>query len=149
VVDYKLSGSVTPREKFEERAKLQLPLYLLAVEDLWGGTPVGGLYHALRGTSTRRPRGVVAAESAADLAGYELYSRDVVPDEELGELLEATRGRAATIVARIRSGEIRRDPGPREGLRGHDVCPAFCEYAPICRRDRAPAYEEDWEAEER
>ena len=149
VVDYKLSGSVTPREKFEERAKLQLPLYLLAVEDLWGGTPVGGLYHALRGTSTRRPRGVVAAESAPDLAGYDLYSRDVVPEEELGELLEATRGRAATIVARIRAGEIRRDPGPREGLRGHDVCPAFCEYAPICRRDRAPAYEEDWEVEER
>jgi RecB family exonuclease len=149
VVDYKLSGSVTPREKFEERAKLQLPLYLLAVEDLWGGTPVGGLYHALRGTSTRRPRGVVAAESAEDLAGYDLYSRDVVPEEELGELLETTRGRAAAIVARIRAGEIRRDPGPREGLRGHDVCPSFCEYAPICRRDRAPAYEEDWEVEER
>jgi len=149
VVDYKLSGSVTPREKFEERAKLQLPLYLLAVEDLWGGTPVGGLYHALRGTSTRRPRGVVAAESAEDLAGYDLYSRDVVSEEELGGLLEATRERAATIVARIRTGEIRRDPGPREGLRGHDVCPAFCEYAPICRRDRAPAYEEDWEVEER
>jgi RecB family exonuclease len=149
VVDYKLSGSVTPREKFEERAKLQLPLYLLAVEDLWGGTPVGGLYHALRGTSTRRPRGVVAAESAADLAGYDLYSRDVVPEEELGELLEATRERGAAIVARIRAGEIRRDPGPREGLRGHDVCPSFCEFAPICRRDRAPAYEEDWEVEER
>ena len=31
VIDYKLSGSVTPREKFEEQAKLQLPLYLLAV----------------------------------------------------------------------------------------------------------------------
>lgn len=149
VVDYKLSGSVTPREKFEERAKLQLPLYLLAVEELWGGTPVGGLYHALRGTTIRRPRGVVAAESAADLGGYDLYSRDVVPERELGELLEATRGRAATIVARIRGGEISRDPGPREGLRGHDVCPAFCEFAPICRRDRAPAYEEDWEVEER
>jgi RecB family exonuclease len=149
VVDYKLSGSVTPRERFEERAKLQLPLYLLAVEDLWGGTPVGGLYHALRGTSTRRPRGVVAAESAADLAGYDLYPRDVVPEEELGQLLEQTRERAATIVARIRAGEIRRDPGPRAGLRGHDVCPAFCEYAPICRRDRAPAYEEDWDVEER
>ncbi|MGE0507014.1 MAG: PD-(D/E)XK nuclease family protein, partial [Solirubrobacterales bacterium] len=129
--------------------KLQLPLYLLAVEDLWGGRPVGGLYHALRGTSTRRPRGVVAAESAGDLSGYNLYSRDVVPEDELGELLEATRARAATIVARIRTGDIRRDPGPREGLRGHDVCPAFCEYAPICRRDRAPAYEEDWEVEER
>jgi RecB family exonuclease len=149
VIDYKLSGSVTPREKFEERAKLQLPLYLLAAERLWGAIPVGGLYHALRGTSTRRPRGVLAAESAADLAGYGPYSRDVVPAEELGELLEATRARAATIVARIRAGEIRRDPGPRAGLRGHDVCPSFCEFAPICRRDRAPAYEQDWEVEER
>jgi RecB family exonuclease len=149
VIDYKLSGSVTPREKFEERAKLQLPLYLLAAERLWGVAPVGGLYHALRGTSIRRPRGVVAAESAAELAGYDLYSRDVVPEAELGELLEATRERAAAIVARIRAGEIRRDPGPREGLRGHDVCPSFCEFAPICRRDRSPTYEEDWEAEER
>jgi RecB family exonuclease len=149
VLDYKLSGSVTPREKFEERAKLQLPLYLLAAEQLWGATPVGGLYHALRATSTRRPRGVVAAESAADLAGYDLYSRDVVPEEELEELLEATHERAATIVARIRAGEIRRDPGPRAGLRGHDVCPSFCEFAPICRRDRSPTYEEDWDVEER
>ncbi len=149
VVDYKLSGSVTPREKFEERAKLQLPLYLLAAEELWGVTPVGAIYHPLRGTSTRRPRGVVAAESAADLAGYDLYSRDVVPEQELGELLEETRGRAATIVARIRAGEISRDPGPRAPLRGHDVCPKFCEFAPICRRDRAPAYEDDWEVEER
>ncbi len=37
VIDYKLSGSVTPREKFEEQAKLQLPLYLLAVERALGG----------------------------------------------------------------------------------------------------------------
>ncbi len=59
VIDYKLSGSVTPREKFEEQAKLQLPLYLLAVAEHWGAEPVGGLYHPLRGTSVRRPRGVV------------------------------------------------------------------------------------------
>ncbi len=149
VLDYKLSGSVTPREKFEERAKLQLPLYLLAVAAHWGGEPVGGLYHPLRATSYRRPRGAVAAESAGDLAGYGLYPRDVVPAEELEALLEDARARSGSIVARMRAGEIRRDPGPREGLRGHDVCPAFCEFAPICRRDRAPRYEEDQEAEER
>ena len=65
VLDYKLSGSVTPREKFEEQAKLQLPLYLLAVAEHWGGEPVGGLYHPLRGTSVRRPRGVVDGGSGA------------------------------------------------------------------------------------
>jgi RecB family exonuclease len=149
VVDYKLSGSVTPREKFEEQAKLQLPLYLLAVAEHWGAEPVAGLYHPLRGTSVRRPRGVVAEEAAAGLAGYGLYDRDVVDAEGLEEVLADSRRRAGEIVARMRSGDIRRDPGPRRGLRGHDTCPPFCTFAPICRRDRAPEYEEDEEVEER
>ncbi len=149
VIDYKLSGSVTPREKFEEQAKLQLPLYLLAVAEHWGAAPIGGLYHPLRGTSVRRPRGAIEADAAADLGGYDLYDRDVIDAEALEELLEDSRRRAAAIVARMRSGEIRRDPGPRPGLRGHDVCPPFCTFAPICRRDRAPQYEEDEEVEER
>jgi ATP-dependent helicase/DNAse subunit B len=149
VIDYKLSSSVTPREKFEEEAKLQLPLYLLAVAEHWGATPVGGLYHRLRGTSTRRPRGVVEQGAAGDLAGYRLYGPDLVDEEGFEQLLEDSRGRAERIVSRMRGGEIRRDPGPRQGLRGHDVCPKFCSFAPICRRDRAPRYVEDEEVEER
>ncbi len=149
VIDYKLSGSVTPREKFEEQAKLQLPLYLLAAERHWGVEPVGGLYHPLRGTSVRRPRGVVAEEAAEDLADYGLYSRDVVDAEGLEELLADSRRRAGEIVARMRAGDIRRDPGPRRGLRNHDTCPPFCDFAPICRRDRAPQFEEDEDVEER
>lgn len=149
VIDYKLSGSVTAREKFEEQAKLQLPLYLLAVAEHWGATPVGGLYHPLRGTSVRRPRGVVAEDSAPDLAGYDLYGKDVVDSQALEELLSESRRRAGEIVARMRTGDIRRDPGPQRGLRGHDVCPPFCTFASICRRDRAPQYEEDEEVEER
>jgi ATP-dependent helicase/DNAse subunit B len=149
VIDYKLAGQVTPREKFEERAKLQLPLYLLAVAEHWGAQPVGALYHPLRGTSTRRPRGVVSSEVTEALAGYNLYSGDVVDPEGLEELLEDSRRRAAAIVARMRGGEIRRDPGPRPGLRGHDVCPPYCTFASICRRDRSPRYEEDDEGEER
>ncbi|MBS1846342.1 MAG: PD-(D/E)XK nuclease family protein [Actinobacteria bacterium] len=147
VHDYKLAASVTPRDKFEERAKLQLPLYLLAAQIHWGAEPVGGIYHPLRGTSNRRPRGLVAKSSAGDLAGYDLYRPDVVDDEALEKILETTRERGAAIVARIRAGEIRRDPGPREGLRGHDVCPTWCSFAPICRRDRAPSYVEQEENE--
>jgi RecB family exonuclease len=149
VLDYKLSSAVTAREKFEEQAKLQLPLYLLAVAMHWGATPVGGLYHPLRGSSVRRPRGVVLEEAAADLAAYGLYGNDVVDAEGFEQLLADSRRRAGEIVARMRAGEIRRDPGPRRGLRNHDVCPTFCTFAPICRRDRAPQYEEDTEVEER
>lgn len=149
VIDYKLAGQVTPREKFEERAKLQLPLYLLAVAEHWGAEPVAALYHPLRGTSSRRPRGVVSAEAAEELAGYDLYKGDVVEPEGLVELLADSRQRASAIVTRMRGGEIRRDPGPRPGLRGHDECPAYCTFASICRRDRAPRYMENEEGDER
>jgi RecB family exonuclease len=149
VLDYKLSGAVTPREKFEERAKLQLQLYLVAVAEHWGARPVGGLYHPLRGTAVRRPRGMVLDDASGDFASYRPYDNDVVDREEFEALLAEARARAGAIVARMRSGDIRRDPGPREGLRGHDVCPTFCEFAPICRRDRAPVTEEDFEVEER
>jgi ATP-dependent helicase/DNAse subunit B len=148
VLDYKLSGSVTPRDKFEEKAKLQLQLYLIAVAEHWGGEPIGGLYHPLRGTSVRRPRGAVLDEAAEDLASYGLVRTDLVDAEGLEELLTDARRRASAIVARMRRGDIRRDPGPRESLRGHDTCPTFCDFAPICRRDRAPVTDDDFEVEE-
>jgi len=149
VLDYKLSRVVTPREKFEEQAKLQLQLYLIAVAEHWGADAIGGLYHPLRGTSSRRPRGAVRKEAAPRLASYRLYDKDLVDIEGFEEMLADARRRAGEIVARMRAGEIRRDPGPRRGLRGHDVCPTFCEFAPICRRDRAPADAEDEKWEER
>jgi RecB family exonuclease len=148
VIDYKLAAQVTPREKFEERAKLQLPLYLLAVAEHWGAKPAGALYHPLRGTSSRRPRGVVSSAAADELTGYGLYAGDVVDPGELEELLAESRRRASAIVARMRSGDIRRDPGPRAGLRGHDACPSYCTFASICRRDRAPSYDDE-EGDER
>jgi ATP-dependent helicase/DNAse subunit B len=149
VLDYKLSRVVTPRKKFEEQAKLQLQLYLIAVAEHWGADAVGGLYHPLRGTSSRRPRGAVLEEATPRLASYRLYDKDLVDREGFEEMLADARRRAGEIVARMRRGEIRRDPGPRHGLRGHDVCPTFCEFAPICRRDRAPADAEDEKWEER
>ncbi|HEX3359734.1 MAG TPA: PD-(D/E)XK nuclease family protein, partial [Solirubrobacterales bacterium] len=147
VHDYKLASSVTPANKFEEKAKLQLPLYLLAAQTHWGAKPVGGVYHPLRGTSNRRPRGAVAKSSAGDLAGYDPVRGDIVDDEKLEALIEETRERGGAIVSRIRAGDIRRDPGPRAPLKGHDQCPTWCSFAPICRRDRAPSYVEREENE--
>lgn len=143
VFDYKLAGSVTPAAKFEQEAKLQLPLYMEAVERLWGGEAAAGLYHPLRGTRERRPRGLVREDAAAELAAYRPVRTDVLDRGEFGEALERARERATAIVARMRRGDIKRDPGPPAGVRGHDVCPQFCGFAPICRRDRSPAGEEE------
>jgi ATP-dependent helicase/DNAse subunit B len=148
VQDYKVSSRAPAARKLEEEARLQLQLYLLAVGERWGATPSGALYHPLRATKDRRPRGLVLEDAAADLAGYDLVGTDVLPREEFEQMLEEARQRASRIVARMRGGEIRRDPGPRAGLRNHDVCPTYCDFAPICRRDRAPVTEEEREPEE-
>jgi ATP-dependent helicase/DNAse subunit B len=139
VIDYKLAADVTPLKKLEEDAKLQLPLYVSAVAKQWATEPIGGLYLPLRGTSARRPRGAVVEEVAGSLSPYGLSNTDLVDRDGFEELLADTRRRADEIVGRMRRGEIRRDPGPRHGLRGHGICPFFCEFAPICRRDRAPS----------
>lgn len=143
VIDYKLAAEVTPLKKLEEEAKLQLQLYVIAVAEQWSAQPVGGLYLPLRGTSARRPRGAVVDEAAGSLAPYGLARTDLIDRDDFEELLADARRRADEIVVRMRRGDIRRDPGPRRGLRGHDVCPFFCEFAPICRRDRAPSPEGD------
>ncbi|HEU5251772.1 MAG TPA: PD-(D/E)XK nuclease family protein [Solirubrobacterales bacterium] len=146
--DYKVAGRVTPVARFEEEAKLQLPLYALAAEEQWGLTPVAALYHPLRGTRDRSPRGFVLDEDRDDLGSYPLVRTDVLDREGFEAEIENARARASRIVARMRGGEIARDPGPREGLRNHDVCPRYCALAPVCRRDRTPVVDEEREPEE-
>jgi RecB family exonuclease len=146
VIDYKLAREVVPRAKFVEKARLQLQLYLIAVGELWGGEAVGGIYHPLGGTTDRRPRGAVLRDAAGDLP-YGLVGTDLADHDEFEGLLEDARSRATEIVRRMRSGDIRRDPGPPPPSRDHDVCPSYCQFAPICRRDRSAA-EPDEEGEE-
>ena len=149
VLDYKLSGSVTPRDKFEEQAKLQLPLYLLAVAQHWGARPVGGLYHPLRGTSTRAVPAASSAPRPPPTSTAMPSTGATSSRRRASRSCSSTRASAAARSSRgCAGGEIRRDPGPKQG-RQHDVCPTFCTFAPICRRDRAPQYEEDVAVEER
>ncbi|HET7574172.1 MAG TPA: PD-(D/E)XK nuclease family protein, partial [Solirubrobacterales bacterium] len=127
--DYKVAGRVTPALRFEEDAKLQLPLYALAARELWGLRPVGALYHPLRATRERAPRGLVREEERPELDSYGLVKTDVLGSDQFDGILEEARERAGRIVARMRRGEITRDPGPPPGYRDHDVCPAYCSLA--------------------
>jgi ATP-dependent helicase/DNAse subunit B len=148
VHDYKVASRVTPVGRFEEEGKLQLPLYALAARDLWDLNPVGALYHPLRGTRERRPRGFLLEADRDDLASYGPVGTDVLPEERFELAIAEARERADRIVARMRGGEIGRDPGPPPGFRDHDVCPTYCALAPICRRDRTPVADLEREPEE-
>ena len=150
VLDYKLAREVTPVAKFVERGTLQLPLYLLALRELWGIDVVGGLYQPLRPTSNPRPRGLVRKQEGKQLlADIGIYDRDLLPTDDFEAALNDAAGRATQVVARMRSGDIDRDPGPPAGVKGHNQCPTYCGFAPICRRERAPFFvPEDEEDEE-
>jgi hypothetical protein len=142
--DYKTSRLVTSAAKLEQEGKLQLQLYSIAVQELWGIDPAGGIYEPLGATGDHRPRGIANGEERHLLEGLDLYGNDILDSEEFAEAMDRARALAAEIVERMRTGDIRRDPL-------EDSCPKWCEFAPICRRERArpaPEDEEDDDEEE-
>jgi ATP-dependent helicase/DNAse subunit B len=134
--DYKTSRSVTPAAKLEETGKLQLQLYSIAVAELWGIAPAGALYEPLGATDSHRPRGIVNAEEVGLIGEVGLFSNDVLAEEEFAAVLDRARELAGEIVERMRAGDIARDPLEQ-------TCPKWCEFAPICRRERARPVPED------
>ena len=137
VQDYKSGARVDGGKNMLERGKLQLQLYMLAVRELWGREPAGGLYRPLGGTSDRKPKGLLRKAVAEDLAPLDPRPRDHLDDEAFEEALIAARARAAEISDEIQAGDIGRRPID-------DRCPDYCAFQPICRRERALPEEEPW-----
>ena len=101
---------------------------MLAVRELMGLEPAGGVYVPLRGKD-RRPRGVLRSRLREEL-GEGFVDSDRVSDEELERHLDQARTRAIELAGRLRSGEVR-------------PCPATCSwnnsgctYPSICRVER-------------
>lgn len=126
VQDYKSGKGAHSARDIERELRLQIPLYVLALRDLVGLEPLGGVYRALAGK--RLTRGMLRKSAHDDLPGF---ARDDYLDEEaFWELVEAARDVAADNARRIRSGDVRHDP------KG-DGCPAWCDLWPMCRVARA------------
>jgi ATP-dependent helicase/DNAse subunit B len=123
VVDYK-SGHASSASEILGGDKLQLPLYLLVLRDRLGLEPMGGVYVSVGGG--RRRRGILRGGDEA-VPGF--ASGDYVGPEEFDEALAAARDTAATLVGRIREGDVRHDPTNGE-------CPAWCDLWRICRKRR-------------
>lgn len=122
VQDYK-SGEAHSAARIDSDMRLQIPLYILALRDLVGIEPLGGLYRSLSGE--REARGLARAEAGDDLPG--LAKRDYLDEPEFWGTVERAADRARAAVDRIRRGEIRHDP------RWGDGCPSWCKLAAMCR----------------
>jgi ATP-dependent helicase/DNAse subunit B len=127
VQDYKSGSGAHSAAQIESQGRLQIPLYILALRDLVGIEPLGGLYRALAGS--REARGLARASARAD-AVPGLKRADYLDDEEFWTRVEGARERARQSVERVRSGDVRHDP------RGGE-CPSWCDLWPMCRVKRA------------
>jgi ATP-dependent helicase/DNAse subunit B len=126
VRDYKGAFGVVGMARWGDENRLQLPLYMLAVRELLGLDPAGGLYVPLTGKA--RPRGAVRGADA-EAAGA-VSSSDRCDQAGLDAALDAARDRVAEVVGRLRTGDVRPCPercGPGGG----------CRYPAVCRREEA------------
>ena len=108
VLDYK-SGASSYRTMAEikREGKVQLLLYLKALEEHWGLTPAAGLYIPIF-AAKKAARGLVAEDHAPGLKDMGLVSRDFTPDLE--EEIERGVARAGEAAEKILRGEIAHDP---------------------------------------
>jgi len=98
VMDYKRS-TVFKAADIAAKGKVQIPLYLSAVEQKLGFTPAGGLYRAL---SKRDDRGIIS--SAIADGGF--VSTDVKSPDEFAAIVSQGLALAEEAVAGIRSARI-------------------------------------------
>ena len=139
-------------KKLEEKAKLQLQLYLIARRRALGrGDGRRPLPPAARHLGPAPARGRRSPTAAEDLADYRWCGSDLVDARRASRSCSRTPAPArARSSPRMRAGDIRRDPGPTAGLRGHDICPRLLRLrADLPPRPRAPRSRARTRSEER
>ncbi|MEP7224830.1 MAG: PD-(D/E)XK nuclease family protein [Actinomycetota bacterium] len=126
VQDYKSGKGAHSARDIDRELRLQIPLYVLALRDLVGVEPLGGIYRALAGK--RATRGMLRESAREDLPGF--AKDDYLDEDTFWAQVEAARERAAANARRIRIGDVQHDP------KG-DGCPSWCDLWPMCRVERA------------
>lgn len=134
VLDYKM-GSTHEWAKIREGTSIQIPFYLMAVEQLWGMVGAVGCYDSPRDSGRRRfyRKECVDVRTFQPLAGVEdgRMAKPVAPDE-YREALEAAQQTVRSAVAGIRAGRIAPQPG--------DHC-RWCDFVDVCRTSPDGVYD--------
>ena len=100
VQDYKSGKGAHSARDIDRELRLQIPLYILALRDLVGVEPLGGVYRALAGR--RLTRGMLRESAREDLPGF---AKDDYLDED--DVLEPGRVRARASWGRMRDASRR------------------------------------------
>jgi ATP-dependent helicase/DNAse subunit B len=124
VYDYK-GRSAPPGARWIADGAFQVALYMRAVGQLLGHTPVGGFYQPLAGRDIKA-RGVLDGDSGVEL---DCVRTDRLDREDLHELIERCVAIARKAAAEARAGALQ----PRPDTCAYD---GGCAYPTICRCER-------------
>jgi len=122
VYDYKSSFAPKP-DRWVADGRLQVALYMRAVEELFGLRVVGGFYQPLSGPDLRA-RGLLDSDSAVQL---NCVRGDAREHDDVQQLLEEALAKAREAVAEAGRGEIESRPQTCAFGKGG------CEFPTICR----------------
>jgi RecB family exonuclease len=125
VYDYKSSYAPAPA-KWVSEGKVQVALYMRAVQELMGLRVVGGFYQPLSGRDLRA-RGVLDSDSSVEL---DCVKGDSRPGEEVEELLDEAMALARAAVSEASAGAHQARP------RTCGFAKSGCQFPTICRCER-------------
>jgi ATP-dependent helicase/nuclease subunit B len=126
VMDYKMGGT-TEWAEIKDGKSIQIPVYLMAVEQIWDFVGAVGCYDSPRDTGRRRfyRKDLVDARAFQPLPGVEdgRLAKPVGSDE-YQQALDAAQHSVRSAVAGMRAGDILPTPG--------DHC-RWCDFTDACR----------------
>lgn len=126
VIDFKTSKNVNSWKDFQGKKDIQIPLYILALRDVFGFEPAGGEYYALRGEQRRG----LYRDGSQEMLGAgsgQMDEKDFVDAEVFEQQLQGARDLAYDAAAAIRRGEFPCEPHNER----HDC--GYCDFGGICR----------------
>jgi hypothetical protein len=99
---------------------------MIAVRELMGLQPAGGVYVPLAGPE-RRPRGMLSSELRDEL-GSDFFDNDFREQADFDEQLDRARETVCELVGRMRAGEVRPCPGTCRWSSSGCLHPTICRH---------------------
>jgi ATP-dependent helicase/nuclease subunit B len=130
IIDYKFGQTEFNKTELEEGLDLQLPIYILALRDLFGVVPIAAEFYALK---TSRKTGIYNEELIDNLKLYIKPAKKSlsVDNKEFNKLLKDAENHILKFSREIRKGRIELAPA------NIDFCgEGNCDFANVCRIDK-------------
>jgi ATP-dependent helicase/DNAse subunit B len=131
IIDYKFGQTEFNKTELEEGLDLQLPIYILALRDLFGVVPIAAEFYALK---TSRKTGIYNEELIDNLKlNIKPAKKSLsVDNKEFNKLLKDAENHILKFSREIRKGRIELAPANIDDFCGE----GNCDFANVCRIDK-------------